>query len=182
METACSDCKYSQYVGVLCCCRYCCVCYTYIQPEFFGIHTENTAHVSCTLRLICIPDRYQVLGVRHCSYSQYLNCCLFSGLSATLRVQYASCSRSNLGVYCKLLSAAMPYVPLLLLCCCWCCGWVCTAAAAATDRSSSDACYYSCCCCGCCHFACCAAAAIAFMCGRDPLFCTSVVGSRYSSP
>ena len=32
-----------------------------------------------------------------------------------MRVQYASCSRSNLAVYCKSLSAAMPYVPLLLL-------------------------------------------------------------------
>ena len=128
-----------------------------------------------------IDIRYQVSGARYCSYLQYLDYGLFSGLSAIMRVQHASCSRCALGVYCNLSSAAMPYVPLLLLCCCWCCGWVCTTAAAATDRSSSDACYYSCCCC-CCYSCCCAAAAIAFMCGRGHIFCTSAVGSRYSSP
>ena len=140
-------------------------CATRISNLNISGFTENTAHVSSTLRLFCIADRYQVSGVRYCSYSQYLDYCLFSGLSAIMRVQYASCSRSNLCVYCKLLSAAMPYIPLLLLlllCCCWCCGWVCTAAAAATARSSNDACYHSCCCC--CYFCCCAAAAIAFMC------------------
>ena len=81
-----------------CAAVYWCVCYTCVQHEHLGIHTENTAYDSSTLRLFCIADRYQVSGVRYCSYSQYLDYCLFSGLSATMRVQYAPCSRSNLGV------------------------------------------------------------------------------------
>ena len=121
--------------------------------------------VLCGCSVLPIDIRYQVSGVRYWSYSQYLDYCLFSGLRAIMRVQYAPCSRSNLGVYCKLLSATMPYVPLLLLCCCRCSGWVCTAASAATDRSSSDAWFYSSCCCCCCYSCCCAAAAIACMCG-----------------
>ena len=117
----------------------------------FTLRILSMSAVLCGCSVLPIDMRYQVSGARYCSYSQHLDYCLFSGLSAIMRVQYSSCSRSNLGMYCKLLSAAMPYVPLLLLCCCWCCGWVRTAAAAATDRSSSNAWFYSCCCC-CCYF------------------------------
>ena len=42
--------------------------------------------------------RYQVSGVGYCSHSQHLNYCLTSALSAIMRIQYASCSPSNLGV------------------------------------------------------------------------------------
>ena len=154
METACSDCKYSKYVGGFCAALYCCVYHTYIQHEYFGIHAMRVLPMSavlCGRSVLPIVIRYQVSGVRYCLYSQYLDYCLFSGFSAIMRVQYASCSPSNFGVYC-MLSAATPCVPLLLLLfCCWCCGWVCTAAAAVTDRSSSDACYYSCYSC-CCYF------------------------------
>ena len=86
-----------------------------------------------------------------------------------MSVQYASCPRSNLGVDCKFLYAAMIYVPLpLLLCCCWCYGWVCTAAAAATDRNNIDARYYSCCSLLLLliFFLCCAPAAVASMEGK----------------
>ena len=132
------------------------------------LRTRYKIWCSAGYRTIFCP----VSGVWYCSYSQYLDYCVFSGLSAIKRVQHASCSRSNMGVYCKLLYAAMMYVPLLLLlllCFCWCCGRVCTAAAAAP------------CCCSC-YFWCCAPAAVALMCGKGHLFCTSDVGSRYSSP
>ena len=97
--------------------------------------------------LFCVADRYQVSGIRQVlDTDQYLHCCLlFSGLSAIMRVQYASCSRSNLCVYCKLLSAAMPYIPLLmlllllLLCYSWGCCWVCPAAAAAAAAATAAA-------------------------------------------
>ena len=118
---------------------YSCVCYTYIQHQYFGIHTENTAHVRSTLRLFCIADRYQVSGIR-CSILLIL---AVSRSLPVLRVEcdnarkYASCSRSNFRVYCKLLSVAMPYAPLLLLCCCWRSGWVCTAAATYSNTAAA---------------------------------------------
>ena len=52
---------------------------------------------------------YQVFDTAHPPISR-----LLPGLSAIMLVQYASCSSSILGVYCNMLSAAMPYVPLLL--------------------------------------------------------------------
>ena len=39
-------------------------CATYFQPEYFRIPTENTTHVSSTLRLFCIANRHQVSGIR----------------------------------------------------------------------------------------------------------------------
>ena len=125
--------------------------------------------VLCGCSVSPIDIRYQLSGVRYCSDPQYLDYCLFSGLSVIMRIQYAFCSLCNLGVYCKLLSSAMTY-------CCYCCATAGLGAGAAqqqlqrpTVAAAMPATTP-------------AAAAIAFMCGRDPLFRTSVVGSRYSSP
>ena len=66
--------------------------------------------VLCGCSVSPIDIRYQLSGVRYCSDPQYLDYCLFSGLSVIMRIQYAFCSLCNLGVYCKLLSSAMTYV------------------------------------------------------------------------
>ena len=123
----------------VCAVEYCCL-FMYMQNKYWGSHGKNCSAVLYICSVLSIDIKYQVLGVRFCSYSQYLHYCLFSGLSAVLRVQSACCSWSNLGVYCDLFSAAMPHVLLLLLlCCCWCCGWVFPAAAAMPSHTRSAA-------------------------------------------
>ena len=97
------------------------MCYTYsiynINISGFTLRILPMSAVRCGYSVlpIDIRYRYQVSGVRYCSYSHYLDYCQFSRLSAIMRVKYASCSRSNLGVYSRFLSSAMPYVPLLLV-------------------------------------------------------------------
>ena len=82
------------------------VCLTFIQDEYFGSYTENNVRVSSTLRLFCIiADRCQVSGIR-CSILPKLAVSPLlppvSRLSVIRCAQYASCPRSFVGVYCKL--------------------------------------------------------------------------------
>ena len=66
----------------------------------FKLRVLPMSAVLCGCSVLPIDIRYQVSGVRYCSSSQYLDYCLFSGLSALMRVQYASCcSRSILGIF-----------------------------------------------------------------------------------
>ena len=84
METAGSDCKYSQYVGgfVL---LYTAACSTGVSNmNIFGVHTENAARVSGTFWFFCIADRYQVSGVR-CSILRII--LAVSGLLPVLEIE-----------------------------------------------------------------------------------------------
>ena len=52
----------------------CCVCFTYIQPANFGVHTGNSDHVSsllCGCQVVVLHCR-SILGVKYCSNSQKL--------------------------------------------------------------------------------------------------------------
>ena len=84
LETACSYSKYLQYDGI-CAAVDCCVWYTYTNMNILGftLRILSMSAVLCGCSVLPIDITYQVSGVRYCSYSQYFDYCLFSGLSAT---------------------------------------------------------------------------------------------------
>ena len=118
--------------------------FTCIQSEYFGVHTENAAHVSSTFcGCSVLPiDTYRVSGIRcsiYGSYSQSMSVGLFTAITACtndLSISWRDSARAVRVLY-SLTIIWADSVSCCLLRCCPCC------------------CCYCCCCCCCCVVCCC---------------------------